>query len=236
MARSRNEINAELARANADLEAFSHSVAHDLREPLRSIDGFSELLLSEHGAALDADGRNHLDRVRRAARRMGQMIDDLLMLSRVVRTEPQRASVDLSALAQEVLEALRLQEPERSVHIEVTPGLTAQGDAGLLRIALQNLLGNAWKYSGRQREAQIEFGAKAEEGEWVYFVRDNGAGFEMKYAGKLFNPFQRLHTADEFPGTGIGLATVHRIVRKHGGRIWAQAAVGQGATFYFTLS
>ena len=236
MARSRNEINAELARANAELEAFSHSVAHDLREPLRSIDGFSELLLSEHGAALDADGRNHLDRVRRAARRMGQMIDDLLMLSRVVRTEPQRASVDLSALAQEVLEALRLQEPERSVHIEVTPGLTAQGDAGLLRIALQNLLGNAWKYSSRQREAQIEFGAKAQEGEWVYFVRDNGAGFEMKYAGKLFNAFQRLHTADEFPGTGIGLATVQRIVRKHGGRIWAQAAVGQGATFYFTLS
>src|SRR5206468_4580545 len=123
-----------------------------------------------------------------------------------------------------------------SVHIEVTPGLTAQGDAGLLRIALQNLLGNAWKYSGRQREAQIEFGAKAQEGEWVYFVRDNGAGFEMKYAGKLFNAFQRLHTADEFPGTGIGLATVQRIVRKHGGRIWAQAAVGQGATFYFTLS
>ena len=237
MAGARNALHAELARANEDLAAFSYSVAHDLRGPLRSIDGFSSLLLSEHGTALDDGARNLLDRMRAAARRMAQMIDDLLMLSRVTSTEPQRAPVDLSALAQESLEKLRIQEPDRSVRIELAPGLTARGDPGLLRIALENLLGNAWKYSGRNPEAVIELGVDKEvERETVYFVRDNGAGFDMQYARKLFTPFQRLHRTDEFPGTGIGLATVQRIVRKHGGRIWAQAAPGKGATFYFTLS
>jgi signal transduction histidine kinase len=239
MARARNALNAELARANEDLEAFSYSVAHDLRAPLRSIDGFGSLLLSEHGAALDDGARKLLERVRAAARRMSQMVDDLLMLSRVARTEPLRAPVDLSALARESLEKLRLQEPHRSVRVELAPGLITRGDPGLLRIALENLLGNAWKYSGRTQEALIEFGAQREpeeKGESVYFVRDNGAGFDMQYASKLFTAFQRLHRPDEFPGTGIGLATVQRIVRKHGGRIWAQAAAGEGATFYFTLS
>jgi len=204
MARSRNELNAELARTNEELEAFSHSVAHDLRAPLRTINGFSSVLLSEYGAALDDDARNCLALVLRATQGMNQMIDDLLMLSRVGRTELRRTQVDLSALAQEILETLRLQEPDRRVRIEVMPDLTTQGDPGLLRIALDNLLGNAWKYTGRQPEARIEFGATTEEGGLVYFVRDNGAGFDMKYADRLFNAFQRLHRVDEFPGTGIG--------------------------------
>jgi len=235
MARSRNELNTELAHANEELEAFSYAVAHDLRAPLRSIDGFSSVLLCEHGAALDAGARDCLERVLRATQAMSQMIDDLLMLARVGRTELRRTRVDLGALAQEILETLRLREPGRRVRIELMPGLTTQGDPGLLRIALDNLLGNAWKYTGGRPEARIEFGATTEEDGLVYFVRDNGAGFDMKYAGKLFNAFQRLHTQDEFPGTGIGLATVQRIVRKHAGRIWAQAVVGEGAVFCFTL-
>lgn len=235
MARSRNELNAELARANQELEAFSHSVAHDLRSPLRSIDGFSTLVLSDHGASLDEEARDHLERVIRATRSMDKVIDDLLMLSRVGRAELQRKPVDLSALAHEVLETLRLQTPGRQMRIELQAGLKGQGDPGLLRIALDNLLGNAWKYTARQPDARIEFGATMVEGEQVYFVRDNGAGFDMNDAGKLFNAFQRLHTPEEFPGTGVGLATVQRIVRKHAGRIWARAAVGEGAAFYFTL-
>lgn len=235
MARARNELNAELARANADLEAFSYSVAHDLRGPLSGIDGFSGLLLAKHGVALNDEARSYLDLVRQSAKRMAQMIDDLLMLSRLSRTEPQRVQVDLSAMAEEILEKLHLQEPLRDVHTVLTPGLTTLGDAGLLRSALENLLGNAWKYSGRQPLARIEFGVEMKMGESVYYVRDNGAGFDMNHAGKLFKAFQRLHRSSEFPGTGIGLATVQRIVRKLGGRIWAEAAVGNGATFYFTL-
>lgn len=236
MARARNELNAELARANADLEAFSYSVAHDLRGPLSGIDGFSGLLLAKHGEALNDEARSYLDLVRQSAERMAQMIDDLLMLSSLSRTEPQRVQVDLSAMAQEILEKLRLQEPLRDVHTVLTPGLTTLGDAGLLRSALENLLGNAWKYSSRQPLARIEFGVDIKMGESVYYVRDNGAGFDMNHAGKLFNAFQRLHRSSEFPGTGIGLATVQRIVRRLGGRIWAEAAVGKGATFYFTLA
>jgi light-regulated signal transduction histidine kinase (bacteriophytochrome) len=166
---------------------------------------------------------------------MSQMIDDLLMLSRVGRNELQRTPVDLSALAEEVAGSLRLREPERHVEVAIAPGLAATGDPGLLRIALDNLFGNAWKYTGRQPQARIEFGVTMDERGPVYFVRDNGAGFDMKYAGKLFNAFARLHTTSEFPGSGIGLATVQRIVHRHGGSIWAQAAVGAGAAFYFTL-
>jgi signal transduction histidine kinase len=235
MARSRNELVSELASANEDLDAFSRSVAHDLRGPLYSIDGFSSVLLSEHGAMLDPGGKHCLQRVMDATQAMGRMIDDLLMLARVGRGELRRTEVDLSALAQEILGALDRQEPDRRVRVEIMPGLAAQGDSGLLRIALDNLLGNAWKYTSRQAQASIEFGATREQEGWVYFVRDNGAGFDMKHAGKLFNAFERLHTLDEFPGTGIGLATVQRIVRKHGGRIWARAAPGEGAAFHFTL-
>jgi signal transduction histidine kinase len=210
-------------------------VAHDLRQPLFRIDGFGQLLLAEHGAALDAGARECLESVLRATRAMDNMIDDLLMLSRVSRTELRRATVDLSALARELLDTLRHHEPGRAVHIELMPGLSARGDPGLLRIALDNLLGNAWKYTGRKPQSRIEFGATLQGEEQVYFVRDNGAGFDMKNAHHLFNTFQRLHSASEFPGTGIGLTTVQRIVRRHGGRIWAQAAVGEGAAFYFTL-
>jgi signal transduction histidine kinase len=235
MAHSRNALNRELAHANQELEAFSHSVAHDLRGPLRGIDGFSRLLLTEHSAAMDADARGYLERVLRATGTMGQMIDDLLMLSRVGRMQLRRCEVDLSSLARDVVEALRLREPERNVCVEIAPGLVAQGDAGLLRIALENLLGNAWKYTGRQATARIEVGTAPGEGGLVYFVRDNGAGFDMKYAGKLFNAFARLHSPSEFPGTGIGLATVRRIVDRHGGHIGVRAAVNEGATFYFSL-
>jgi signal transduction histidine kinase len=235
MARARNKLNEELALANQELEAFNHSVAHDLRAPLRSIDGYASVLLATYGAALDANAHDYLERVMQSTAAMSQMIDDLLMLARVSRAELQRTQVDLSAMALEILEALRLQEPDRRMHIEVMPRLIADGDPGLLHIALTNLLGNAWKYTGQREVAQIEFGAMKEADELTYFVRDNGAGFDMKYAGKLFNAFQRLHTQDAFPGTGIGLATVRRIVRRHGGRIWATATVDGGATFYFTL-
>lgn len=235
MARSRNELNAELARANQELEAFSHSVAHDLRGPLSGIDGFSSIVLAEYGDQLGVEGRGLLERVLQATQAMSQMIDDLLMLSRMGRTEMQRTPVDLSALAAEVAESHRLREPERSVDVTIAPGLTANGDPGLLRIALDNLLGNAWKYTRRQPRARIEFGATEDSGGLVYFVRDNGAGFDMKYADKLFQAFSRLHSPGEFPGSGIGLATVQRIVLRHGGSIRAQAAVGAGAVFYFTL-
>jgi len=235
MARSRNELISELACANEDLDAFSHSVAHDLRGPLYSINGFSSVLLSQHGAMLDPGGKLCLQRVLDATQAMGRMIDDLLMLARVGRGELRRTEVDLSALAQEILGALDRQEPDRRVRVEIMSGLAAQGDPGLLRIALDNLLGNAWKYTSRQAQASIEFGATREQEGLVYFVRDNGAGFDMKHAGKLFNAFERLHTSNEFPGTGIGLATVQRIVRKHAGRIWARAAPGEGAAFHFTL-
>jgi signal transduction histidine kinase len=235
MARVRNRLNEELALANQELDAFNHSVAHDLRAPLRSIDGYANVLLATCGAMLDADARSYLEQVIQSAAAMSGMIEDMLMLARVGRAELQRTQVDLSAMALEILESLRLQEPDRRMSIEVMPGLMADGDPGLLRIALNNLLGNAWKYTGRQAVAQIEFGAMMEGDELTYFVRDNGAGFDMRHADRLFNAFQRLHTQDAFPGTGIGLATVHRIVRKHGGRIWATAIVDSGATFYFTL-
>ena len=227
--------NAELHAVNQELEAFSYSVSHDLRAPLRAIDGFSQILLKENAGQLDEKGLDRLQRVRRAAQHMGSLIDDLLKLSRVSRADIQLQRVDLSALAAEVMDALRKLEPERRVAVEIAPGLVAHGDAKLLRIALDNLLGNAWKFTSHTEEARIGFGRADTEHGPAFAVSDNGAGFDMAYADKLFGAFQRLHDTGEFPGTGIGLATVQRVVHKHGGRIWAQAEVDRGATFHFTL-
>ncbi len=227
--------NTELKAINQELEAFSYSVSHDLRAPLRAIDGFSQILINEHAGQLTDQGRDRLDRVRRAAQKMGALIDDMLTLSRVTRSEVRQVDVDLGALAREVMDSLRKQDPGREVAFSAAPDLAARGDPKLLRIALDNLLGNAWKFTGNRTNARIEFGADRQDGQAVYFIRDNGAGFDMAYSDKLFGAFQRLHDTQEFPGTGIGLATVQRIIHKHGGRIWAEAAVDQGATFYFSL-
>ncbi|RUL80082.1 ATP-binding protein [Dyella choica] len=235
MAATRNALNAELVRANQELEAFSHSVAHDLRSPLSSINGFTQILLMQQGQTLDAEARELLEQVLLAAKGMRQTIDDLLTLAHIGRAELRRDPVDLSDLAQKAISVLQRLQPERQIRIKLTPGLTTRGDPGLLRTALDNLIGNAWKYSSKRAQPMIEFGATRANGEVAYYVRDNGAGFDMKYAHKLFAAFQRLHSEKEFPGTGIGLATVHRIVSRHGGRIWADATEGKGATFYFTL-
>ena len=226
---------AQVEAANKDLEAFSYSVSHDLRAPLRSIDGFSQALQEDYTARLDEEGRSHLRRVRAATKRMEQLIDDLLHLARVSRAELQSEPVDLSALARSIVAELRQREPRRAVEFACADRAPVRGDPRLLRIALENLLGNAWKFTLRRQPAHIEFGSVAQDGRPVYFVRDNGAGFDMAYAEKLFGPFQRLHGATEFPGSGIGLATVHRILQRHGGRVWAEAVVDGGATFYFTL-
>jgi signal transduction histidine kinase len=226
----------ELEVANKELAAFSYSVSHDLRSPLRSIDGFSLALIEDYGEKLDAEGRGHLQRVRAAAQRMAQLIDDMLTLARITRAEINRRRVDLSALAGDVCEEVRGRDPERSVALDVQEGLQAQGDSRLLRVALENLISNAWKFTRHTAGARIEFGAeRSDGGPPVFYVRDNGAGFDMAYAGKLFGAFQRLHGAQEFEGTGIGLATVARVIHRHGGRVWAEAAVGKGAAFFFTL-
>jgi len=222
--------------ANRELEAFSYSVSHDLRAPLRAIDGFSQALLEDCADRLGAQGRDHLQRVRAGAQRMGRLIDDLLALSRIHRAELKRESVDLSALAREVGEALSRAEPERAVELRVEDRITTTGDPGLLRVVLENLIGNAWKFTRPKGGARIEFGSEIHDGVPVYFVRDNGAGFDMAYVAKLFGPFQRLHSGRDFEGTGIGLATVARVVRRHGGRVWAEAFVQGGATFRFTLA
>src|SRR2546423_7392548 len=225
----------ELESANAELDAFSYSVSHDLRAPLRSIDGFSQILLEDYGARLDAAGKHALERVRAATQRMGGLIDDLLKLSRVSRTELRTQTVDLSALATAIARDLQNRDRERTVAIVITPQLTAQGDPRLLRVALENLIGNAWKYTSKRSGPRIELSKLEQPGERVFYVRDNGAGFDMRYADKLFGAFQRLHGDAEFEGTGIGLATVQRIMRRHGGRIWAEGKVNDGATFYFTV-
>ena len=221
--------------ASKELEAFSYSVAHDLRAPLRSIDGFSQALLEDCADRLDADGQRYLTHVRESAQQMGELIDDLLSLSRVTRAELRRERVDVTALVRSVLERLRESQPDRQVDLVVQDGLVAQADPRLLDVALTNLLGNAWKFTSKRTSARIEFAAKADEYPPVYRVRDNGAGFDARYADKLFGVFQRLHAAHEFEGTGIGLATVRRIVTRHGGQVWAEGQVDQGATFYFTL-
>jgi signal transduction histidine kinase len=221
--------------ANKELEAFSYSVSHDLRAPLRGIDGFSQALAEDEADRLSADGQKYLQRIRSAAQRMGELIDDLLRLSRVSRADFRRDEIDLSALAESVLAELRRADPERVVELVVQPDVKAHADVRLAKIALENLFGNAWKFTSKSPGARIEFGMRVEGGENVYFVRDNGAGFDMKYVKRLFGAFQRLHSDSDYPGTGIGLATVQRIVLRHGGRIWVDAAVGQGATFQFTL-
>jgi PAS domain S-box-containing protein len=231
------ERTAELEATNRELEAFSYSLSHDLRAPLRSIAGFTRLVETDCGDRLDPNCREHLGRVKRATTRMDGLIEDMLSLSRIGSTPFRRQKVDLSAMALEIVEQLRQAQPGRTATCHIAPGIEAEGDSGLLRAALENLLGNAWKYTSRQAHAEIRFEATPDErGQCVYSVRDNGAGFDMRYAAKLFLPFQRLHHPDDFPGTGIGLATVQRIVRRHGGRIWAEAAPGRGASFNFTLA
>ena len=234
LAETRAVLVAELEWKNKELEAFSYSVSHDLRAPLRAIDGFSKALIEDCADKLDGAGLQHLDRVRAAAQRMGELIDDMLQLSRVTRLDITRRQVDLSSLAREVAGDLRRQEPDRVVEIKIDDSLVAEADARLLRIVLENLLGNAWKFTRKVEAARIEFGA-SDGDEFVCFVRDNGAGFDMRYAEKLFRPFQRLHTEADFPGTGIGLATIHRVIERHGGRVWAESVIGKGATFFFSL-
>ncbi len=224
-----------LEGANKELESFSYSVSHDLRAPLRSMDGFSRALLEDYSQKLDAEGQEYLQTIRAASQRMGQLIDDMLLLAKVVRAPVHREAFDLSALADEVAKSLQTTHPERRVEFVITPGLRAEGDASLTRIALENLLGNAWKFTSRQPAARIEFGRTHQNGAAAFFVRDNGVGFDMAYANKLFGAFQRLHSAAEFPGTGIGLASTHRIITRQGGRVWAASEPGQGAVFYFTL-
>lgn len=226
---------AELEALNQELEAFSYSVAHDLRAPLRSIDGFSKILLDDYGDRLDAEGLDHLAHVRGAAQRMGRLIDDLLGLARVTGGELQRERVDLSELARVVMARLQATSPTRAVEVTIEAGMAAHGDARLLDIVLTNLLGNAWKFTSKQAAARIEVAHSGAEPD-VYRVTDNGAGFDPQYAARLFGVFQRLHAASEFDGTGIGLATVQRIIRRHGGTLGATGAVGAGATFWFTLA
>jgi PAS domain S-box-containing protein len=221
--------------ANKELEGFSYSVAHDLRAPLRSIDGFSRALLEDYAHQLDEKGQRYVRIVRDSAELMGHLIDDILTLSRVTRSEIRREQVDLSAMARATCDRLASASPARAVDVQVEGGLTALGDARLLEVLFENLLGNAWKFTSKRERARIEVGALREESRLAFFVRDDGAGFDMQYADKLFGVFQRLHTASEFEGTGIGLATVQRIVHRHGGRVWAEGRFGRGATFYFTL-
>ena len=235
LAETRAALVGELERKNKELEAFSYSVSHDLRAPLRSIDGFSQALLEDHAEHLDARGRDYLQRVRSSAQRMAELIDDILQLSRVSLAELNRGRVDLSAIAQAVADELQRREPERAVTFAIQPALALRGDARLMRVLLDNLMGNAWKFTSKQADPRIEVGADTDRDDVAFYVRDNGAGFDMAYAEKLFRPFQRLHTEHDFPGTGIGLATVYRIVDRHGGRVWAEGGVGRGATIRFTV-
>jgi light-regulated signal transduction histidine kinase (bacteriophytochrome) len=226
---------AQLRVINEELESFSYSVSHDLRAPLRSINGFSQVLLEDYADKLDEEGRDCLGRVKAASEHLARLIDDLLNLSRMTRSEMRHQRVDLSALVRDFAKELEQSDPEREVEFVLEDGIVAEGDQRLLRVVLENLLRNAWKFTGNQPQARVEFSLTELEGTPTYFVRDNGVGFDMAYADKLFGAFQRLHGTSEFPGTGIGLATVQRIVRRHGGSVWAEGAVGRGATFYFTL-
>jgi light-regulated signal transduction histidine kinase (bacteriophytochrome) len=226
----------ELEASNKELEAFSYSVSHDLRAPLRSITGFSTVLLEDYSDELDKEGKSYLKKISDAGELMGQLMDDLLKLSRVTRSDLNREKLDLTDMARKIVDELRKDEPKRKVKVTIAPNMAADGDKNLVNLVLQNLLGNAWKYTSKTSESRIEMGTVEHNGKRAYFVRDNGVGFDMIYANKLFQPFQRLHKATEFAGTGIGLATVQRIIRRHGGEVWAEAKVGEGATFYFTLS
>ncbi len=229
------ERTTQLEAVNKELESFAYSVSHDFRAPLRALDGFSASLNEKYADQLDEQGRHYLKRISNAALYMSDLVDALLKLSRITRTDLKEQVVDISHVSEEILKELQVAEPERRVKVTVEPGLSAKGDFALLKAALENLLGNAWKFSSKEAQAEIEVGRTTVEGEAVFFVRDNGVGFNMAYADKLFGAFQHLHKVDEFPGTGIGLATVQRIINRHGGRIWAESEPGQGATFYLTL-
>lgn len=229
------ERTAELSRANRELAAFTYSVSHDLRAPLRSINGFSEAVLNDYGDLLDQRGRNYLERVVKAGQRMNELIDDLLKLSRVTRQELHRDQVDLSFMVKAYALYLQEKEPDRQVNFNIEPGCTAYGDAALLRIALENLLDNAWKYTGGVEQAEISFGSASQNGQPFYYIQDNGIGFDPSYNDRIFDPFQRLHNSDDYPGTGVGLSIVQRIVERHDGEIWAEGKEGQGATFFFSI-
>lgn len=226
---------AELAAANKELESFSYSVSHDLRSPLRGIDGFSQALAEDYADRLDATATGYLHRIRNATQKMGLLIDDLLNLSRVTRSQMQRETVDLSTMANAIASDLAKKDGQRGVEWFIENDVQAYGDSGLLQIVLDNLLGNAWKYTSKHEHARIEFGYTKNNGKSAYYVRDDGAGFNQEYSQRLFGAFQRLHGISEFPGTGVGLATVSRIIHRHGGSVWAEGEVEKGATFYFTL-
>ncbi len=231
VAKARDDAEA----ANKELEAFSYSVSHDLRAPLRSIDGFGQALLEDYQDKLDDTAKSYLDRMRKATQHMGRLIDDMLKLARVTRSEFHHESVDLSAMVRVLSEKLKQDNPVRTVDVIIREGVFVNGDRTLLRIALENLVNNAWKFTSKEERPQFEFGTTVKEGKTACFIRDNGVGFDMAYVDKLFGAFQRLHTSLEFPGTGIGLATVRRVINRHGGQVWAEAEVGKGATFYFTI-
>lgn len=225
----------QLESANRELESFAYAVSHDLRAPLRSMSGFSQIVIENAPTGLDEKNRDYLARIREASLKMSALIDDLLNLSRINRSEMTLRPTDLSQIAVEAAATIRERYPGRNVDIEIAPGMTVEGDTRLLRIAMDNLLDNAWKYTANVEHARITMGSQRGNGETIFFVRDNGIGFDMAYSGKLFGPFQRLHADSRFPGTGIGLVTVQRIVARHGGRIWAEAQPDHGATFFFTL-
>ncbi len=230
------DSNLDLSNANRELEAFSYSVSHDLRAPLRSVDGFSQALEEDFGSQLPSEAKAYLARIRTSVQKMGKLIDDMLNLSRITRTAINPSPVNLSEIVHEITEEIESQEPKRHVETKIEEHVEAIADPSLIRVALQNLIGNAWKYTSRHPEAHIEFGVKTSQNNRpVFYVRDDGAGFDMAYSKKLFGAFQRLHGNSEFPGTGVGLATVQRIIHRHGGSIWAESAVEKGSTFYFTL-
>jgi PAS domain S-box-containing protein len=230
-----NERTSQLEAINKELVAFSYSVSHDLRAPLRSIDGFSQALLEKYGNNLNEKGKTYLDRVRKATQHMGRLIDDMLKLSRITQAEFKRREVNLSNMIRKITKTHQMENPDRAVDVTVQDGVMIQGDPYLMQIAMENLIGNAWKFTGKEAHPKIEFGTTVIDGEIACFIRDNGAGFDMAYGDKLFGAFQRLHTTSEFPGTGIGLATVQRIMHRHEGRVWAEGEVGKGAVFYFTI-
>lgn len=231
----RERLLKELERSNRALEIYSYTISHDLRAPLRSIEGFAQAILEDYTDKLDETGRDYLHRVISASKRMSQLIDALLTIARLARAEIKEDTVDLSSIAQVVAYELKKRQPERQVEFIIAEKVKVKGDINLLRMALENLLDNAWKFTGKNPSARIEFGVTLIDEKNVYFVRDDGAGFDMNFADKLFGPFRRLQREDDFPGIGIGLATVHKIIKKHGGKIWAESAPEKGATFYFTL-
>jgi light-regulated signal transduction histidine kinase (bacteriophytochrome) len=233
--RLNESLEQRVRERTAELEAFSYSVSHDLRAPLRTIDGFSQVLLEDYKDKLDDEGKSNLARIRRAAINMSNLIEDMLKLYKISRTEMDIGPVNLSTIARSITDELHHTQPERHAEFIIADNLEALADPGLIRVVFENLFGNAWKFTGKQEKTEIEFGLTTKDNQNVYFIRDNGAGFDMENAGKLFAPFQRLHSIEEYSGTGIGLAIVKRIINRHGGRIWAEAQPGKGATFYFTL-